>query len=242
MIPWLAIVAAAAPPPELDGVGIEEHLGRQVPLDARFTDPNGVTRPLGAWLGDEPVVLALAYYRCRMLCDVIVREAAAAVGQLEDRRFRTIVVSFDPDDTPATALRARGELEWPFLVGEPPEIGRLLDAVGLTVRKDDASGQIAHPAALYVLTPQGRISRYLYGPRPDPTALAEALEAARAEETGPSLGAWVLSCFRWTPADRVYRPRLEAFLRIGGVAVFSGVFLVVGGLVLRTRQRAGRGS
>lgn len=234
----LGLSAAAAPaatgPPELQGIGLDARPGALLPLDAVFTDTEGRSRPLGAWLDDQPTLLVLAYYDCPMLCDVMVREAAVAAAALPAEPA-ALVVSFDARDTPETARQARGELDWSFLVGGPQEIRRLLDAVGMTIRLDVASGRIAHPAALFVISPSGRVSSVVAGPRPDPRTLARALEDARLERFEQGVIGWVLSCFRWEPTHRTALPAFERFVRIGGVLIFGSFGLLLGRLFLRAR-------
>lgn len=220
---WLLVAwPAHAGPPELDGVGLDARPGALLPLDAPLTDPDGLTRPLGAWLDGRPALLVLATYRCRMLCGVIVREAAAAVEALPGPEPLALVVSFDPRDDATTAREARGALGWPFLRAAPDDVERLLEATGMRIRFDEATGQYAHPAAVFVISPSGRLSSVVAGPRPDPGALARALAAARDERAERGVLGAILSCFRWEPAERAAAPAARRFLRVGGLLVFGG--------------------
>lgn len=221
-------------PPQLDGVGLDSRPRALLPLEMALADEEGRTRPLGAWLGGEPTLLVLAYYRCPSLCDVVVREAAAAAASLASPPH-ALVVSFDPGDTPEAARAARGDLGWPFLrAGDGAD--RLLDAVGMRVRRDVATGRIAHPAAVFVVSPTGRLAAVIEGPRPDPARLARALDAAREEGfEGGAIG-WVLSCFRWEPAHRVAGPVAERFLRVGSALIFGAFALFLGAMAARGRR------
>jgi protein SCO1/2 len=242
--------AAAAPPRELASVGVDEHFGRSLPLDAALTDERGGSVRLGSFVrGDRPVLVVLAYYRCPMLCPLELRGAAEAMAGARHRLgrdFQALTLSFDPDDRPADALRMQaalgdGSAGWPFLVGGDVAVRRIVDAVGFRYRKDPDNGQYAHGALAVALTPDGRISRYLYGVPFTAAELDAALDAAASGETGVSWSTVVLQhCFRWTPAMRRYAPLLSATTRTGGGAILFGAALAVAVGVRRTRARRGR--
>src|SRR5690606_15503737 len=142
-----------------------------------LTDHAGRAVRLGDYFhGDKPVVLVLAYYSCPMLCGLVLRGTAGALQSLSwlpNEQYRVLTVSFDPDDGPedarhkqAQALQMMGKgatpEHWPFLTAKAEAIARLAEALGFALERDAASGEFAHPAVIFVLSPDGRISRYLY--------------------------------------------------------------------------------
>jgi protein SCO1/2 len=242
----LAFAHADEPlPTALVDVGVDEHLG--VPLDGSlvFTDQDGAPFRLGdALSGDRPVLLTLAWYHCPRLCGLVVAGAAAAARDVDPARVRLLTVSFDPDDTPAAAHDARAHAldvlgrddPWPFLTGRSADIAALADRVGFRYHKDPDTGEYAHPAVMMILTPDGRISRYLYGLTPTSRDLGLALLEAAAGHTRSTVDRFVLSCWSWDPATRRYAPAITAYFRAGGVALCLAMGALIGGL----RRREGR--
>jgi protein SCO1/2 len=253
----------AAPRPERTGplpparlaIDVDEHLGARIPLDLRFTDQRGQPVRLGDLLGQErPVLLVLAYYRCPMLCDLVLRGLAQALAQgrwLPGRELQAVTVSIDPKDTPAAArlkqghvLQALGHPEategWRFLVGPEESSRTLAEAVGFRYVYDPRSDQYAHAAAAIVLTPDGRIARYVYGVEFRPFDLRMALaEAAGGRIAGPedALARVLLTCFRYDPSARLYGLYVLGMLKGGGALVLATVALCLVALWRRDRQR-----
>ncbi len=240
-------------PAALRNVDIEEKLGSQVPLDATFRDAQGRGVALRDLVrGDRPVVLALAYYNCPMLCGLVL--AGIARGMRESgldlgADFRAVALSFDPgDDAAIAAERQRGYLQtsgrpgrtdaWAFLTGEKAQIDRVTDAVGFRYQYDAATKQFAHAAAVVVLTPGGQVSRYLYGiDYPGHDVRLALLEAGQGR-VGTSLDRLVLRCYRYDPASRRYAPYALAFVRAGALAVLAALGGLLG--VLWRREAKGR--
>lgn len=179
-------------PPGLENVGVDEHLERRIPLDLPFRDHTGRRVTLGEIIrGDRPILLNLVYHSCPSFCSLVLDGTEAALAQQpwtvgED--FDVITVSIDPRDTPEVAAdrrrrtlyrygRSAAERGWHFLVatetlsereltgayGRFPEIQRLTEAVGFRYQWMPAQRQYAHPGVIMLLTPDGRVARYLYG-------------------------------------------------------------------------------
>ncbi len=244
--------APASPPPAAQDVDIEEHLGQPVDRALAFTDMNGRRLTLGDALGaGKPVVLVLAYYRCPMLCGLVLQGAASGLSGLSYRlgdAYRAVTVSFDPRDTPDAARRKRestlaalpapaGPDDWPFLVGGARETRALADAVGFRYAFDPRTDQYAHPAALVVLTPDGRVSRYLYGVAWSPRDLRMALLEAGEGKIGTILDRVIMTCYRYDPASRAYAPFVTGFLRLGGALILLTVAGTVAAALLADRRR-----
>jgi len=157
-------------------------------------------------------------------------------------------VSIDPLDTPGAALQKRASVlsalrvpaasgEWPFLVGEAPAIERLADEVGFRYAHDARTDQYAHPAAAVVLTPDGHVSRYLYGVDFPARDLRLALIEAGQGRTGTIVDRVILTCYHYDPAMRAYGPSLFGFLRLGGALVLAAVTALLAVLFHQERRR-----
>ena len=242
-------------PVALEEVRVEEKLGGAVPLDVSFIDGQGRAYPLRqAFDGKRPVVLALVYYDCPMLCGLVLSGMARAMREngLElGRDYQAVTISFDPDERPAQAAerrrgylqsmgRAEGGTDWPFLVGTAEASRRVSDAVGFHYVKDPVSGEWAHLAAIFVLTPDGKISRYLYGIEYPPKDLRLALVEAASGRVGTSFDRLLLTCYRYDPASRKYQPYALGILRAGGALVLLALGGLVVTLVIRERRAQGR--
>jgi protein SCO1/2 len=229
-------------------VDIDEHLGARVPGNLQFTDESGRSVSIGDYFtGDKPIVLILAYFRCPMLCDLVLRGmASAAKGQplVLGQDFRALTVSIDPKDRPAqAALKQHNLLQamnrpggpWPFLTGREPQIQQLARVLGFQYTYDPKSDQYAHPACAFVLTPDGRISRYLYGADFRPFDLRLALEEASRGRIGGIFDRVLLTCFRYDPATRRYAWAVRGALRATALASVLGL---LGAIVWFSRRRA----
>lgn len=238
-------------PPVVQQADLEEHLGRPLDRSIELTDMDGRRVRLGDELpGDAPVVLVLAYYRCPMLCGLVLRGVVTGMQALSfrlGREFRALTVSFDPRDTPEAARKKRestlaglgqeGSSQWPFLVGDEKATRALAGAVGFRYAYDSRTDQFAHPAAAIVLTPDGRISRYLYGVDFSPRDLRLAITEAGEGKVGTIVDRLLLTCYHYDPAARAYAPFIIGFMRIGGAIILVTVAGLCGALSLAERRR-----
>jgi protein SCO1/2 len=225
-------------PAPLQGVEIEEMLNAKVPLDATFLDQDGKAVRLGDALGKgKPVVLALVYYECPMLCGLILGGMARGMKEtgLElGKDYQALSLSFDPREKPAQGLvrqkhylqsfdKADRKEVWPFLVGQEKEIRSVTDAVGFRYKFDEETKQYAHGAAILVLTPDGRVSRYLYGVEFPGRDLRLALVEAGDGKVGTSFDRFLLTCYRYDPVARKYVPYALGMVRAGALLVLFGL-------------------
>jgi protein SCO1/2 len=247
LAPAILLVSGAAPP--LASAGVDEHLGAQLPLELAFTSASGAPVRLGSAFADgKPVVLTLAYYHCSMLCPLVLRGTAALATRATPRPgadYHLLTVSIDPRDRPADATKARADLlamssnradDWRFWTGSANAIRTLTDAVGFRYAYDPKSDQFAHAAVTFVLTSDGRVSRYLYGIDPPREEFEAALTVAAAGESGSSFERVILRCFHYFPALRRYGAAITGSLRGAGLLI---VLTVIGGLALLTRRVRG---
>ena len=231
----LPLVAQTPPdtrPQILRNVAIEQHLDRTLPLDLPFRDEAGRTVRLSEYFGKRPVVLVLAYYNCPMLCTEVLNGLASAMRVLTfdaGRDFEVVTVSFDPRDTPSNARakkvpyvarygRPTGAAGWHFLTGAPASIAGLTEAVGFRYAWDERVGQFAHASAIYVATPDGRLSRYFYGIEYAPRDLRLALVEASRGKIGTPVDQLLLYCYHYDPAAGRYGAVVMNMVRVAGVA------------------------
>jgi protein SCO1/2 len=229
-------------PPQLKGVGITEHLGAQVPLDLQFTAEDGSPVKLSSLIdGKRPVILTLVYYRCPMLCGLVLKGLAEGMSEVKyepAKDFEIVTVSFNPRESHTEAelkkqsilaeyKRPGAAAGWRFLTGTEPNIKKLADTVGFGYRYDEKQQQYAHAAAIFVLTPDGRVSRYLYGIQYEPRTLRLALTEAGGGKVGGATDRLLLTCCRYDPNEGRYVLAAANVMRLGGfaTALVVGVWL-----------------
>jgi protein SCO1/2 len=229
--------AELAPPPAQRQIGLTERAGEQVPRDLMFSDADGRRIRLGDLFDDRPVLLVLSYIRCSMLCSLVLRGAVQAIAGMDlvaGEDYRIVTVSIDPSEEAAAAAARRRDLldaighpgqtwRWTYLVGATRPIRALADSLGFHYTWDERTEQFAHPAVIFVLTPDGRISRYLRGIQYEPEVVAGALRDAARGQVFPAsaIAEAVMNCFRFDPTRRLYRERIRTYLRSGATAVLS---------------------
>ncbi len=232
-------------------VNIEQKLGGQIPLDLTFNDEEGKKVKLADYFGSKPVVLALVYYRCPMLCTEVLNGMVQGFKGLKftpGREFNVVTVSFDPAETSAMAaakkesyLRSYGRPEaesgWHFLTGDDTSISRLTGAVGFHYLYDPQSGQYAHATGIMVATPEGKLSRYLLGIEYAPDDLRFSLLEASHNRIGTMIDRLVMLCYHYDPMTGKYGPIVAGVFRIAGGLT---VLLLVGGIVFLLRRERGR--
>lgn len=231
-------------PPLLEGVRIEQRLDNQVPADAVFRDESGREVRLGDFFGKRPVVLTLVYFRCPKLCTLVLNGLAEAMKPLAlevGRDFEVVTISFDPLDDPVTATgkkknylelygRPQAGAGWHFLTGTEPQIKRVTEAVGYHYRYDPLSQQYVHPAGIAILTPEGRIARYLLGIQFQPRDLRLALVEASQRKIGTPVDAVLLYCFHYDASTGKYSANVMTLVRLGGglsIAMALGFFTLM---------------
>jgi protein SCO1/2 len=239
-------------PPALREIGFDQNLDLHVPLDVTFRDERGATVRLGDYFGKRPVVLVFAYYDCPMLCTQVINGLSSALGVLSLRPgqdFEIVTVSFNPADTPASASakkamylerykREGAAASWHFLTGDPPSIERLTKAAGFRYVWDATTKQFAHPSGIIVLTPDGRLARYLFGIEYGPRDLRYAIVEASDGRVGNAADALLLYCYHYDPMSGRYGFVVMRALRLAGVATV----LALGGFVFVMLRREKRGS
>jgi protein SCO1 len=231
-------------PGALQGVGIDQRLNAQVPLDLTFRDEAGRDVPLSSFFRPQkPVILALVYYRCPMLCTQIlngVESSLKAVSLDPGRDFEVLSVSFDPKDTSELAaskkqmyLRRYGRPNtangWHFLSGDEPNIKALADSVGFHYKYDPKTDQYAHASGIMILTPDGHISKYFYGVEYAARDLRLGLVEASQDKIGNPVDQILLFCYHYDPATGKYGAMTMNILRAfaAGFTLLCGAFMLI---------------
>jgi protein SCO1/2 len=218
-------------PPLLQGIGIDQRLNEQVPLDLQFRDEAGKTVTLGDYFGKKPVILSLVYFGCPMLCTMAengllhsLQEVKFSVGD----QFEVLTVSFDPNDNAELAAakkavyvglygRKGADRGWHFLTGDEASIQQLTRAVGFRYKYDAQAKQYVHATGIMVLTPKGKIARYFYGIYYPSRDLRLGLVEASANKIGSAVDEVLLFCCRYDPATGKYGMVISRIIQISGL-------------------------
>jgi protein SCO1/2 len=240
-------------PPALREIAFEQKLAQQVPLDIALTDETGKRVKLGDYFGKRPVVLSLVYYECPMLCTLTLNGLASALSVLSfdvGKEFEVVTVSFEPKETPELAAakkaaylkrykRPGAEAGWHFLTGDNAELLRLTKAVGFRYVWDARTKQWAHPSGIVTLTPQGRISHYLFGIEYAPKDLRLSLVEAAQGNIGTAVDQVLLYCYQYDPAMGRYGAAVMRLLRAASLLTLLALSSFVVLMIRRERLRHG---
>jgi protein SCO1/2 len=232
-------------------IAFEQRLDAQIPFDLAFRDESGHTVHLGDYFGHKPVILTLNYYACPMLCPLVLEGLLRSLRVLSfsiGEQFDVVTVSIAPGETPALAaatkaryMRDYGRREaatgWHFLTGDQESIQRLTEVVGFRYAYDAAKEQYAHAAGIMVLTPLGKIARYVYGIEFSPRDLRLALVEAAASTIGSPVDQLLLYCYQYDPATGRYTLVVRRTLQLVSLATVLGLAAFVVVMCRRDRQR-----
>ena len=238
-------MAASAVPAALREIGFDQHIGRPLPLDTPLRAEDGHMVPLRAYFGKHPVILVFAYYSCPMLCTQVFNGLASAFGVLSlepGRDFEVVTISFDPHDTPATAAakkatyleryrRTGSDTGSHFLTADPASIDRLTKAAGFRYVWDSLTNQFAHPTGVIVVTPDGRLARYLFGIDYGPRDLRLALVEASAGRVGTAVDSLLLYCYHYDPTTGRYGFLVMRALRVAAVATVLALGIFIAAMI-----------
>jgi protein SCO1/2 len=237
-------------PAPLKDVGIDQKLDSQLPLEDHFRDEAGRDVRLGDYFGKRPVVLALAYYDCPMLCTQILNGMTRALKTLTfepGQEYDVVVVSFDPREKPPLAARKKlsylKEFDrpdtsqyWHFLTGDMQPIKDLTKAVGFRYIYDVHTSQYAHASAIYVVTPDGRMSRYFYGIEFSPKDIRLGLIEAAKNKIGSPVDQLILYCYHYDASTGKYTPLVTNILRVAGAATVVAMGGFISLMLIRDRR------
>lgn len=230
-------------PEPLKKVGIEQRLGEMLPLDTEFKDENGQAVKLGDFFGkDRPVVLALVYYECPMLCNQVLNGLTGSLKGISfdaGKEFDVIAVSFDAKEFDKPELsknkkvsymdrygRPGTEKGWHFLTGKQESIDAVTKAAGFSYEWDEKSNQFAHGSAIMIATPEGKLSRYFYGIDYSPKDVKFGLIESADSKVGSVADELMLYCFHYDPSTGKYGFQILSALRLTAIATLLGMGLM----------------
>ena len=218
-------------------VGIDEKLGAYLPMDEIFVTSDGDSVKLSQVI-DKPTLLALVYYECPGLCAPLLTELSWVVGKIDLKAgedYQVVSLSFDHHETPEIANKWKTdyfkgmknpipEKAWTFLTGDSVTIKKLTDIAGFYFKPDEK--EFVHAGTLISISPEGKISRYVFGTQFNPFDLKMALLEAKAGKTSPTISKILEFCFSYDPGGRKYTlnvTRIIGSIMLVGVGIFFGV-------------------
>ncbi len=240
-------------PPMLQNVGVEEHLGRNVDLTLKFIAEDGSTVALSDFFHKgKTVVLDLIYYSCPNLCNLILNGQAEVMRQIPwnpGNQYEVVTISIDPKETYELAAKKKAVYVenlnksapgWHFLSDKDDNSKTLAEQIGFHYRWDEQQQQFAHAAAIFILTPEGRVARYLYGARFRPLDVRFALAEASEGRTTMAIEKILLFCYHYDPKAGGYVLFASNVMRIGGLLTVLGILYFLWRMFKFERNRTAR--
>jgi protein SCO1/2 len=236
------------------GAGLEERLGETIPMDLMLVDENGDSVRLGSLI-DRPTIVSLVYYTCPSVCRPLLNEMSGTLGKLLDLKmnpgedYRVITISFDEHDGPKGSARLKKEYmnqlpdgfpsdAWVFLTADSETISRFTRSVGFQFEK--YGEEYVHPATLIVLSPKGKITRYLYGAEYLPLDLKMAIYEASEGRVGPTIARALKFCFSYDPDGQKYVLNLTRIVGTGMILSLVGFAIFLTAVGRRRSKEIGR--
>ena len=240
--------------PPLGDVTLEQQLDKPIPQDAKFTDENGKPVTLAEYFGKKPVVLVMPFYKCAGSCALELDGMVDCFRKMRydiGKDFNVLTVSINPTETPELAIAKKHDLlgiytkegnrpqaneGWHFLTGDWDNINRLAAATGFHFLYDERKGNIAHPAGIMILTPQGKLSRYFYGTNYDPKTMRLALVEAGDNRVGGLVEKITLGCSSFDMSTGKYTPNIMKITEFFGIGTVLVMAVGIGILSLTNRR------
>lgn len=238
-------------PEALQGVGIDEHLGEYIPLDATFATSTGDSVTLGSLLEEgKPVILNPLYYECPMLCGLVIDGVLNVAGKLAwspGEEYIIISFSIDPEEDHQLAAQYKekyleklqktgAEDGWYYLTGKKPAIDEVIKAVGFQYNEVEGTGEFAHSAAIIMLSPNGKITRYLYGIQYEEFDVRNTLFESADGKIGSTIDKLIMFCYQYDPDSNSYAPVAINIMKLGGLATLIILGIFIGLLWLREKR------
>lgn len=240
-----------APPDLLQRVGFDQDLGAQVPMDGTFRDAQGKPVTLRDLADGKPILLVPGYFHCENLCGIVrvgVANAVRASGFTPGQQFNVVLVSIDPRDTPASALATQRNdafahpgahvQQWHYLTGPEATSAALMRSIGFRYFYDSRNGQFDHAAGVVLLTPQGKVSQYLFGVKFPARTLRLGLVHASDNRIGNLVDQFLLLCCQYDASTGRYTLVIHRVMQALGIAT---ALLLAGFLLVLRRMERRRG-
>jgi protein SCO1 len=239
-------------PAMLEGVGIEEHLGRQIDLNLTFTAENGYPVALSEYFHKgRPVILDLIYYSCPNLCTLVLNGQTAAMRELlpwtPGKEYEVVTISIDPNESFDLARKKKAIYlssfdhpapGWHFLCDRDGNAKKLAETIGFKYRWDERTQQFAHAAGITILTPEGKAARYLYGATFHPRDLRFSLAEASENRTTMAVQKILLFCYHYDPQAGGYVLFATNIMRGGGILTVLLIGFFLGRMIVAERKKA----
>jgi protein SCO1/2 len=266
----------AQDPSEIRGLTVEERVGSTLPMELLFTTSEGKVVRLGDYFKTEegkggtasmfggqakPTVLMMVYYRCPIVCDVLMSKMTQTFEDLDftlGSEYNALFFSIDDRESPEVSsaaktkyfetyrrtftpdAREKASKAWQFHTGDSDSVAKLANSVGYQFRKLP-NGEFSHPVVAFIITPDGKLSRYLYGFKQEPRDLRLALMEASEGKLVRTLGDRLLAfCYMYDPSRGSYSLQAVRVMQVGGIVTLVGLTGLVGVLLAgeRLRKRA----
>ena len=241
---WICLIISLSgfgqndpPKPLTVEIGIVEQLGQTVPLDLQFINETGDTVTLRQLI-DKPTALSFVYYDCPSICGPFQSGIADVVSKVDmtlGTDYQVILISFNPQDNPEKAREKKKnyvlqipesqQYAWHYLTGWQENIKQITDAVGYYFKPTGLD--FAHPSALIILSPQGKITRYLFGINFLPFDLKMALIEAQKGQTRPAINKVLEYCFSYNDTSHSYTLQITRIVGTLTILIALVVFLVL---------------
>ena len=238
------------------GIGVDQKLGAMVPLNLQFVNSKGQSVTLAQYFGRTQVILNLVYYRCKSVCTLEAQNLAATVQKLEaikaaphlGKDFQVLTISINPQENSQDARQKRSEFltglspaqaaGWHFLTGNTANIQALTTAIGFHFTYDPTLDLINHPAALELLSAQGKVVQYFFSDTYPSDEIAGALLTAKGNKVGKKAQYVFFGCLCCDPLTGKYSVNIFRVVQIFGTLTV----LMIGGSVglwsVKNRHRA----
>ena len=224
-------------PEALKKIGIEQRLGETLPGDAVLRDENGKDVTLGSYFGKRPVIVAFVYYECPMLCNQVLNGLTGSLKGISldaGKDFDVVAISFDAREHEKSDLaknKKAGYMErygrpgtengWHFLTGTQEQLDKVTNAAGFSYKWDEKSEQFAHAGGIMITTPEGKLSRYLYGIDYSPKDIKFGVMESSNNKVGSAAEQLLLYCYHYDPSSGKYGLAVLRIMRIGGIATLA---------------------
>lgn len=206
---------------QAEGIGVNEKLGDYVSLDLTFIDEEGKSKTLREYMDGKPTIVSLNYFRCAGICTPQLQDMAKMLSKLqlsENTDYKALTISFAEDETPPLAKakkktylesmdRAYVRDAWRFLLSENNSSAIFSKEVGFSYKKTVSKAGVTdwiHAASLIIISPQGKITRYLNGINQNPFDVKMAILESTEGKVGPTIAKTLLYCFAYDPKGKTY--------------------------------------
>ncbi|MFO0858083.1 MAG: SCO family protein [Phycisphaerales bacterium] len=254
-------------PFEARGLDVEEKVGLVLPLELQFTDDNGKLVSLGDYFATtesaaqgkgagKPAVMVMAYYACPVVCRTLIDKLVGSLNGVDfkpGKDYSLLVFSFDPKEQLQAAKDAKeiyasqfrdeqaGKDGFHFHVSPELASRSLADALGFRYKFLPDSGQFSHPVVVFIATPDGKISRYLYGFEQEPKDLKLAIMEASEGKLVRTIGERLMNfCYMYDSTRGAYTLSAMRVMQVGAGLSVAFLGSLVGGLLLVERVRKRR--